>query len=422
MQNRFQVKLVVSALATCLPLTALAATDAEVQQLRQQVQDLTQRYESQNAALRSVAARLQQVEANSPGQARFIRAAATTNEPAGEEPGSPDAKVSAGSDERVVKQAPASNSAEAIYQEQHALFDHKFTLETGLSYSHTDRRDLFLSGFLALDAIFLGKINLDRIKADTWTGDLTGRYGLSDRLQLDLNVPYLYRKTNFSSVGVGFSTSAASDKDVTSNNVGDVSVGAYYRLIKESQDSPDTVISIRIKAPTGKNPYGIKFVPDPTNGSLQTPTDLPTGNGVWALSTGVSFIKTVDPAILFANLGYTYNFERSFSDISSDPLSRTAAKVALGSQYSLGAGIAFALNERMSLSMSYAHAFADKTRVKVQGKSWQSISGSNSTSGALNLGVTYSMSDRLSMIANVGMGVTPDSPDVTFGIKFPYNF
>ena len=386
------------------------------------MQELTQRYENQNTVLRAMAAKLQQLEAAS-GQPRYVRAAAVapSGEPVGEEAGSSDASAAAGG-EKVVKEAPASRSAEAVYQEQHALFDRKFTIETGLTYSHSDRRDLFLNGFLALDAIFLGNINLDRIKSDIWTLDVTGRYSATDRLQFDVNVPYLYRDSNFSSVGVGFSTSAVSEKDVTNSDLGDVSAGVFYRLFQETPDNPDTVVSLRVKAPTGKDPYGIKFVEDPTNSNLKAPTDLPTGNGVWSMSAGVSFIKTVDPAILFANLGYTYNFEHSFSDISSDPTARQAATVDLGDQYSLGAGMAFALNERMSLSMSYAHNFTRKTRVKAKGGNWQDVNGSDVSSGTLNMGVTYSMTDHLSMLANVGIGVTPDAPDVTVGVKFPYNF
>ncbi len=420
MHNHFPVKVLVASILASLPLAAIAATNAEVDELRQQMHELTQRYESQNAAMRSMAARLQQIEASAPSKGRFIKAVANTvsGDPENQESSASDSQNSS----KVVKEAPPSSSAEAVYQEQHVLFDRKFTLETGLSYSHSDRRDLFLNGFLALDAIFLGKINLDRIKADIWTADVTGRYGVSDRLQVDINVPYLYRKSNFSSVGAGFSTSAVSEASVSNRDIGDASAGVFYRLFKEDQESPDTVLSFRVKAPTGKDPYGIKFVKDPNNTNLQSPTELPTGNGVWSLTGGVSFIKTVDPAILFANFAYTYNLQRSFSDISSDPTLRTPAKVDLGNQYSLGAGIAFALNERMSLSMSYAHRFAEKTRIKAQGQGWQNVTGSDSTAGSVNFGVTYGISDRLSMIANVGVGVTPDSPDISVGVRFPYNF
>lgn len=420
MRNRFQVKLLVSSIAACLPLVTLAATDAEVEQLRQQMRELTQRYESQNAALRSVSSRLQRLEDSTQGKARIIRTGEATpaTDQASDTPGSRDAA----SGERVVKEAPATRSAEAVYQEQGAIVDRKYTLETGLTYTHSDRRDLFLNGFLALDAIFLGQINLDRIKADTLTFDVTGRYAPSDRLQFDLNAPFLYRHSNFSSVGAGFSTSAVVERNVSNSNMGDINAGVFYRVLQETANRPDTVLNLRLKAPTGTNPYGVKFVDVDPSGNLKVPAYLPTGNGVWSLSAGASFIKTVDPAILFANLGYTHNFERNFNDISSDPASRTPGRVALGGQYSIGAGIAFALNERMSLSTSYSHRFTRKSRIRGENQAWQTVTGSDSSSGVLNFGVTYALSDKRTMIVNMGIGVTPASPDITIGVKFPFSF
>lgn len=420
MKTRFQVKLLVSSIAACLPLVSLAATDAELEQLRQQMQELTQRYEAQSASLRSVSSRLQKLEEGAQ-KARLVKtadAAAPTQAQAGETPASRDAA----SGEQVVREAPPTRSAEAVYQEQGAIFDRKFSLETGLTYTHSNRRDLFLNGFLALDAIFLGQINLDRIKADTLTFDVTGRYAPTDRLQFDINAPFLYRNSNFSSVGAGFSTSAVAERNVSNSNLGDINAGMFYRLLQETADRPDTVLNLRLKAPTGKHPYGIKFTDADPSGNLKVPAYLPTGNGVWSLSTGVSFIKTVDPAILFANLGYTYNFQRNFSDISSDPATITPGRVALGNQYSLGAGIAFALNERMSLSTSYSHRFSRKSRIRGQNQAWQTVAGSDSSAGVLNFGVTYALSDKRSMVVNVGVGVTPDAPDITIGVKFPFSF
>lgn len=421
MMSRFTRTILGASIALSFSPTLLAAsTDAEVELLRQQMKEIQQQNEAQNIIIQAMAKRLQDVEASN--QPRYVKAGGV--ESSSSTSATNDVATAANvDDEPVVKEAPITRSAEAVYQEQHALFDRKFSLEGGLTYTHTDRRDLFLNGFLALDAIFLGNISLDKIKADTLTFNATGRYSMTDRLQFDLSLPYIYRDSTFSSVGAGFSTSAVAEDDVSNGDIGDVSAGVYYRLFQESADSPDTVISFRVKAPTGKDPYGIKFVEVTDSGqNLNVPTELPTGNGVWAATAGVSFIKTVDPAILFTNLGYTYNFERSFSDISSDPGAVTAADIDLGDQFLLGAGIAFALNERMSLSTSYAHQFTLKTRVKTQTSDWQDVNGSDASSGSLNFGVTYGMQDNLAMIANVAIGVTPDAPDVSIGVKFPYSF
>lgn len=433
-KNFFKLSGIALAVAACLSPSAWAADESagvqDVAQLRQQFGELSQRYEAQSAALQALAQRLQQLENSGQGQARPIRAvnktvaaadagtAQTTNEenkPAQNQPAQDSA-------EPVVKEAPASRSAEAIYREQNALFNQTFTLETGLSYSHSDRRQLTLNGFLALDAIFLGDINLDRVKTDIVQLDVTGRYGVTDRLQFDFNAPFLYRSSTFESGGVGSSAGAANDRTVTNSDIGDVSAGAYYRLFTETPTRPDIVFNVHVKAPTGKDPYGIKYRNDPKNNSLSVPDDLPTGNGLWSLSTGFTFVKTVDPAILFANIGYAHNFTHSFSDISGNPDEKKAGEIDLGDSYQLGGGVAFALNDRMSLSTSYAHRFGLKSRIKEKGQSWQNIVGSDASAGSLNFGVTYAMSDKLSMVANVGVGVTPDAPDVTVGVKFPYNF
>lgn len=246
---------------------------------------------------------------------------------------------------------------------------------------------------------------------------------MTDSLQFDLNVPYIYHNSTFSSVGAGFSTSSVAEEDISNGDIGDISAGIYYRLFHETADNPDTVISLRVKAPTGKDPYGIKFVEVADSGqNLTVPTELPTGNGVWATTVGISLLKSVDPAILFTSLGYTYNFEKSFDDISSDPLNISSATIDHGDQFSIGAGIAFALNERMSLSTSYAHQFTLKTRIRSQGGQWQDVNGSDASSGSLNLGVTYGIANNLSMLANVAIGVTPDAPDVSIGLRFPYSF
>ena len=425
----FKLSGVALAVSACLSTNAWCADNVadaqDVAQLRKQLGDLTGRYEAQGAALQALAYRLQQLENSGQAQARPIHAVnktIVTADADSTQDSNDESKSTLGSNEPVVKEAPASRSAEAVYREQNALFNKTFTLETGVSYSHSDRRQLTLEGFLALDAIFLGSINLDHIKSDITQFDITGRYGVTDRLQFDFNLPFLYRASTYESGGVGGSSTTLSEQDVSNSGIGDVSAGAYYRLFPETPTRPDVVWNVRVKAPTGKNPYGIKLRPDPNNNNLVVPDELPTGNGVWTLSTGLTVVKTVDPAILFANISYAHNFARKFDDISGQPGIKTSGDIDLGDSYQLGGGLAFALNDRMSLSMSYAHRFAQKSKIKASGQSWTSIVGSNSSSGSLNFGVTYAMSDALSMVANVGVGVTPDAPDVTVGVKFPYNF
>jgi opacity protein-like surface antigen len=317
-----------------------------------------------------------------------------------------------------------AQSVSNLYDEASGFFGGgKFSLETGLTYTHYDTRALALNGFLALDSIFLGNINLDRIKADNWTLDLTARYNVAQRWQFDINVPIIYRESTYSSGGAGGAGPVTSDATVTRDpTIGDVNVGVAYKFLDESVELPDAVFTFRVKAPTGQDPYGIKLVNDPNNDNLSVPQSLPTGNGVWSITPGISLVKTFDPAVLFGSLAYTYNMENSFSDISPQVDSKVPGDVKLGDSWQVGAGIAFALNEKMSMSFSFTDQFARKSKIKPDGGEWQSITNSDYNSANFNIGMTLAVSPNLTIVPNLAMGLTEDAPDFSFSLKFPYYF
>ena len=402
-------------IAALLPSTLLyAASDAEVRELQQALLELRQRYDAQQNALMVLEQRIRGVEAQPavPQPLRLARSPSSTSQPA------------AGYGESLREDNTPARSVENIYDEASGFFgEGRFSLETGLTYSHYDTRQLGLNGLLLLDAIFLGNINVDQIKSDNFTLDMTGRYNLGNRWQFDLNVPLVYRESTYESAGAGGSTTQVSSESVTGDpRLGDVSFGVAYKFLDESEGVPDAVFSLRVKAPTGEEPYGIKLVQSPDNDNLSVPQDLPTGNGVWSVTPGISVVKTVDPAVLFANLSYTYNLEESFDDISPVQNQKVGGKVKMGNWFQYGLGMAFALNERMSMSMSYSQLVSQKSEIKPDGGSWQTVSSSDANAAYFNIGMTYALSDKLTMVPNLSIGLTPDAPDFSFSLKFPYYF
>lgn len=415
-------------LSSLTPATLLyAAADPQVEALKQELIELKQRYEAQQNALMVLEQRVRQVEAappTAPPPKRLTRSPAESVK-GGQSvaAGAPGASGSSYGQSLQDDSEPAQ-SVSNLYDEASGFFGRgKFSVETGITYTHYDTRALTLNGFLALDSIFLGNINLDRIKADNWTLDLTARYNLDQRWQFDINVPVVYRESTYSSGGAGGAGPVTSDATVTRDpTIGDVNVGVAYKFLDESEDWPDAVFTLRVKAPTGKDPYGIKLVNDPTNDNLSVPESLPTGNGVWAITPGISLVKTFDPAVLFGSLSYTYNMEDSFSDISAQANSKVPGDVKLGNSWQIGAGIAFALNEKMSMSFSVSDQFASKSKIKPDGGDWQSISNSDYNAANFNIGMTLAATDNLTIVPNLSIGLTDDSPDFSFSLKFPYYF
>lgn len=337
---------------------------------------------------------------------------------------SPAAMAQSASEE-VVREAQPSQSVRNVLREEHALFSDRLTIEPGISYSYADRSDLALSGFLALDAIFLGNINVDTVESHTTTFDLSTRYGVTDRLEVELMIPYVYRSSHYETIGAGGATGGLVEETVSQGDLGDISAGLYYRLLPEAEVRPDVVWNFSVRAPTGKHPYNIRTntrIVDAGEGeteNLSVPTNLPTGNGVWGVSTGLSFLKTVDPAIIFANIGYTHNIKRSFDDISSND-QVVPGEVDLGNNIRLGFGTAFALSERFSLSMSFTHQHALETKVTADGGPEQSVIGSSANAASVNFGATYGLSDSTSIVSSVGIGLTDDAPDFTLNFRMPF--
>ena len=325
---------------------------------------------------------------------------------------------------RREEDAERREQEKALVVREHApLFERRFTFDAGINYSYYDRRQLALSGFLALDAIFLGTLNLDQTKASVMTLDVSGRYGLTDRLSVEASLPWVQRDTRFISGGAGGASNEISEVQLTSSGVGDASVAAYYQWVKESADWPDLVTSLRVRAPTGRHPFGLKLIQaDEENTNLNVPQNLPTGTGLWSATFNVSALRTYDPVILFGNLGYTLYRPEEFDDISPVLDQVSPAEGALGNTLQLSAGMAIALNDRSAISFSIANAFSAATHTTAPDGEEMRVPGSSSNSSTFNVGGTYALPSGWTLSSQATLGLTPDAPNFVLGLRASHTF
>jgi hypothetical protein len=321
------------------------------------------------------------------------------------------------------RKTPAPTQAvEAVAEREQGYFGQRLSLELGETYAHFDDARVNLSGFLALDAIFLGLISIDETQADVLTTDATVRLGLNDRLQVDVNVPYLVRRAYYKSGGAGGNASGLVDSTRWASGIGDVSAGVSYRIATETVGRPDIVANVRIKAPTGRDPFGIELVDvGGSQGNLKVPKQLSFGTGVWAGSAGFSFLKSLDPMVVFGSVTYFHNLEKNFGDIDEAPGDQPG-RVDIGDAFQYGAGVAFALNERSSLSASFTQRFVRSTWLRPAGKDWQKVIGSNANVALLNFGATFGLTDHVSLLGNVSIGMTADAPNMVVSLMLPIRF
>lgn len=407
-----------------------AQNQADVQELVRQLQMLKVSYAQEVRRLRALDMEVQALQARLTGKTTTgsIPAEAAT---AGTSSAPNNGTVESTQAASTTQSAQASTSSQTrsvqdvLEQQQNAVFNRKFTFENDLTYNHYDRAELTLNGFLALNSIFLGNIAIDRVNADSLTYDLIGRYAITPRLSLNLDVPYVGRNTDYQQGGAGGSAAALSEANSTGKGLGDVNFSVNYKILTETPNRPDTVLTLGVTAPTGRAPYGIKWVNSAASAQYEefaVPTRQPTGNGVWQAMVGASFVKTMDPAIVFGNVGYIHSFSRSFNDIDTDPQITTPGSVRLADIYYYGAGLAFAFNDRSSLSLSFSDRINGKDALRQTGGPWTKIIGSQANAATLNLGFTYALNSHTTFVTVLGMGMTPDAPDFTLTFKVPYMF
>lgn len=414
-----------------LAVTALAAPPtgddgADVQALANQLEQLKANYAQEVRRLRELDMQVQAMQARLSGRvgpATATPAAPLAAAAAAAVPPSSEGYASTAAEAQQAKQE-SRRSVDDVKQQQSALFSRRFTIENSLTYARYDRKQLTLNGFLALDAIFLGNIAIENVESDSLTYNVAARWGVSPNLTLNLDVPYLARRTVYQKGGAGGAAAAIAQEETNGNGLGDVGLSANYRLFGERGWRPETVLTAGVTAPTGRAPYGLDWKvierDDDDYIRFAVPREQPTGNGVWQANVGLSMVKTADPAILFANIGYVHSIPRGFNDIDSNPDTVNPGDVKLGGSVYFGAGVAFAFNERTSLSLSFSDRISARASTRFEGGKWMKVIGSDANAASLNLGVTYALNQHTTLVTLLGIGLTPDAPDFTLAFKIPY--
>lgn len=294
------------------------------------------------------------------------------------------------------------------------------TLVPSLAYEYTPQNQFGVNGFQIIPGITFGNIFVNRVETNTLTAALTARYGVTDRLELNLRVPYVYSSvTTTSTIPVGTNPQQLST-EANNTSTGDIQFGASYQINRGEDDWPIFLANLAFKTATGVSPYDVPIFTanDPNGGFLRgVPRRAPTGTGFYALSPSLTVIYPTAPGTLFANVLYTYNFGRTVQIRDPDGGPSSSLDLRPGSLVSGTVGIGFALNERASLSLGYtqAHVF-EATRAG------RSIPGSAYSFGSFNFGIGYELSERLRLNANIAIGVGPNAPAARVLIELPYRF
>ena len=298
-----------------------------------------------------------------------------------------------------------------------------------LGYSANDR--VALVGYTIIPAILIGLIDVRQVKTTTGVATLTGRYGLTDRLELEAKVPYVY--VNGDTISREIFTGSAQDRvfNADGRGLGDAEFTVRYQINRGGPDKMFYVGWLRYKSRTGTDIFEVptdcvtRCVANATGTGL--PLELPTGSGFEAIQPGLTWLYPSDPAVFFGSVSYLHNFERNdvsrtvltgapegFPQTTTEPIGDIDAGDIIG--FNLGMGLA--LNEKASISIGYDQNIVGKTK-----RDGEDLPGSvRVILGTLVLGASYSFNDRVSLNVALGVGVTRDTPDMTLTARLPIRF
>ncbi|GAA3711285.1 hypothetical protein GCM10022421_18320 [Oceanisphaera sediminis] len=288
----------------------------------------------------------------------------------------------------------------------------KLEIEPSFSYSQNTSDRISILGFTQVPTLLVGIIEAEDADLTTFTWGLAARYGLTNRIELELRVPWVYRYDKFTRLVPTGGNGGDETRTFTSNGggLGDVEAAIRYQFNLES--APFWIGGLRVKSDTGESPFDKEL-----NNITRVYDDPPTGSGAWALEPSLTMIYPTDPAVLFGTAGYTWNMEADAGvDIDSSNGESGNDKYDLGDSFFLGMGMGFAVNNRLSFSLGVNHRTVFKSTVNGR------KSGDMLQIDSLTTGFSLAMTEKTSINMSLQAGLTEDAPDVQVNFGMPIMF
>lgn len=277
-------------------------------------------------------------------------------------------------------------------------------IEPGIELSRFGGNNVQISGVSIFDAIIIGFIRVDGLERDLVTGTLRVRYGIVNRVQADMTVPYVYRSDR-EVLGIG--TPTVSERTITGRGIGDLEIGLSGQPVIGRGWIPNVLVRAHARIPTGENPFEIPTVEVGAGGERRL-IRSPTGNGFYAVGATVTAVLPIDPVVLFFGGGYTMTLPRSFPGFG---------RIDPGDSFDFFAGLNFALNERVSFNFSFINQRAFSTR-----RDGQRVVNTSANDARAIIGTSIGVSRNISVVMNAGIGLTSSAPNFTFFLSVPITF
>ncbi|RKZ39548.1 MAG: hypothetical protein DRQ49_02405 [Gammaproteobacteria bacterium] len=226
------------------------------------------------------------------------------------------------------------------------------------------------------------------VRQRTLTFPFAYHYGFTNRLEAFINLPLSWAEQT-----------SSSDSDFNKNNalgISDIRAGFSYLLRKEDKNFPDMIGLFNVTAPTGHEP---------------NPTDsdhVPLGSGHWRITTGLTLVRTYDPATLFGGMAYTHTLANTFND---------GVRVSPGDSLTYRFGMGFSINYQLAGFSQLLGIYQTDTKhdnVKILGSAREPM--------LFETGIIYALDRKRFLQSAVTFGLNDEAVDVSLDLSYIHRF
>ena len=299
-----------------------------------------------------------------------------------------------------------------------------YVLEPAIQFHHASGDRIVIAGYTIIPTLFGSRIDVREFRRNGTAASLTARRGISNRFEVELRVPYVYRSDTMVSRDVVNGIATDRVFQTSGKTIGDAELAARYQLNEGGLNKPYFVGGLRFKSRTGRDPFEV--VTDCTTrcsgpGAAGTglPLNLPTGSGFYSLEPNIAWFMPLKPATFFGTVSYMHNFKRS--NVSRKILngeSENLGEITPPDSFGFNAGLGFALNDQAAVSVGYDHISIGRGK-----QNGQTIPGQIRTQlGTIMVGFSYRLDHHRTINVSIGGGLTRDAPDVGLMVRLPFAF
>ncbi|MFD1559223.1 acetate kinase [Paraburkholderia silviterrae] len=300
---------------------------------------------------------------------------------------------------------------------------HTFVVEPYFQFSYASENQVSLVGYTIIPALLIGLINVNEVKTTTLTGGLAFRYGITNRMEFEVRVPYVYQTNDVVAREPFVGTAANTTISSSGHDIGDVEMTLRYQFNQGGPDKFYYIGWLRLKTATGKSPFDV--VTDcvvscvaSTTANTGLPLQQPTGSGFLAIQPGLTWLFPSDPVVFFGNFSYLHSFGKDESLTLLNGQTEFLGNIQPGDIWGFNIGMGLSLNEKASVSIGY-----DQSIVLPTSQNGQTVPGSvRVILGTLLIGYSYRITPKTTLNFSIGAGLTRDTPDLTLTLRVPMSF